>query len=286
MADPRPVAWITGSRGLIGNDLVRMAAQCAPAWEVRGLTRAHLDLCDRLAVRRLFDEQSPRLIIHCAALSRSPECERYPDLARRVNVEATAELAGLASEIPLIFFSSDLVFDGRQGNYVETDPVNPLSVYAETKVAAEHVVLSNPRHTVVRTSLNGGTSPSGNRSFNEEMRRAWEAGEVPKLFVDEFRSPIPAEETARAIWALVAAEQPGLYHLAGAERLSRFQIGELLAARWARIHPRFEAGSLRDYAGAPRPPDTSLDCTKLQALLPFKLPGLREWLARNPSVVF
>src|SRR2546430_717015 len=97
------------------------------------------------------------------------------------------------TEIPLVFLSTDLVFDGKKGNYVETDPVHPLSVYADTKVRAEPYVLAQPNHVVVRTSLNAGHSPTGDRAFNEEMRKAFAAGRTLSLFEDEFRCPIPAE---------------------------------------------------------------------------------------------
>ena len=257
-----------------------------PDGKVVGLTRERLDLTNFSAVRAEFRRQKPHLVIHCAALSRSPECEANPALARKLNVEVTALLAELAAEIPFIFLSSDLVFDGSTGHYDETAAVNPLSIYAATKVAAEQMVLANPNHTIIRTSLNGGTSPTGDRGFNEQMRRAWQAGQTLNLFTDEFRSPIPAEVTARAIWELAALNKPGLYHVAGGERLSRCQIGQLLAARWPELEPKIVPGSLKDYAGAPRAPDTSLNCAKAQKLLSFRLPGLTEWLAAHPHEAF
>jgi dTDP-4-dehydrorhamnose reductase len=243
-------------------------------------------LTDTPAVRAEFRRQEPHLVIHCAALSKSPECEANPALARKLNVEVPALLAELAADIPLVFLSTDLVFDGRTGNYDEAAPVNPLSVYAETKATAEKVVLANPKHTVIRMSLNGGTSPTGDRGFNEQMRRAWQAGQNLRLFTDEFRSPIPAEVTARAIWELTVSHRPGLYHIAGSERLSRWQIGQLLAARWPQLKPRIERASLREYQGAPRAPDTSLNCAKAQRLLSFRLPGLTEWLNAHPDEAF
>lgn len=274
----RPL-WITGAQGLIGNWLVRTTPPQKLGGPVVGLTRAQLELTDFRRVREEFRRQAPQLVIHCAALSRSPECQAHPALARSVNVDATALLAELSTEIPFIFFSTDLVFDGRVGNYDESAAVNPLSVYAETKAAAEQIVLANPRHTVVRTSLNCGESISGQRGFDEQLRCAWRAGQTLRLFSDEFRSPIPAEATARAVWELVARNQAGLYHLAGNERLSRFQIGQLVAARCPELNPLIQPASLKEYNGAPRPPDTSLNCGKIQRLLSFQLPGLSEWLA-------
>jgi len=282
----RRVAWVTGAGGLVGNYLVGTAQEHARGWEVVGLTRSRFDLTDLAAVRAAFAADHPQLILHCAAVSRSTDCETDPPRARLVNVEVTTCLAELAADIPFVFFSTDLVFDGRKGGYVETDAPNPLSLYAETKAAAEQVVLRNPRHTVVRTSLNGGLSPTGDRGFNEQTRAAWKAGRTLRLFTDEFRSPIAARLTARAVWELVAWGQPGLHHIAGRERLSRWQIGRILAERWPQLKPRFTASSLRDYSGAPRPPDTSLDCAKAQNLLSFPLLGLAEWLKAHPEEVF
>lgn len=272
-------AWVTGARGLIGHQLALRAPTDAPEWGVIELTRDRLDLTDRRAVEACFREASPDLIIHCAAASRSPWCAANPEAAYEINVEVTRHLATLAKAIPFVFLSSDLVFDGTQGNYRELDPVNPLNVYGKTKAEAERAVLSNPRHTVVRTSLNAGHSLTGDRAFNEVMEQAWQAGETLHLFTDEFRSPIPACVTARALWHLVRLDRPGLYHLAGAERLSRFQIGRLLAQASHTPNPKIEPRSIRDFKGSPRPPDTSLNSSKIEALLPFPLPRFSDWAA-------
>jgi dTDP-4-dehydrorhamnose reductase len=194
-AASKPLAWITGANGLIGNYLVQTAPRFAPQWRVRALTRGQLDLLDFAAVRREFQKDKPQLVIHCAAVSTIAAVQLNPDLARRVNVDVTALLAGLAADMLFVFFSSDLVFDGRKGNYAETDAVNPIHVYGETKAAAEQIVLRNPHHTVVRTSLNGGVSRAGNRGFNEQLRRSLQTVSGMKLFTDEFRCPIPAVET-------------------------------------------------------------------------------------------
>ena len=117
--------WITGAGGLIGSYLLRAAPCFATGATVVGLTRAHFDLTDSVAVRAEFRRQNPQLVIHCAALSKSPECQANPGLARKLNVAVTALLAELAADIPLVFLSTDLVFDGRAGHYDEAAPVNP-----------------------------------------------------------------------------------------------------------------------------------------------------------------
>jgi dTDP-4-dehydrorhamnose reductase len=278
--------WVTGAAGLIGNYVVQVAPAVLPATKVVGLHRWHLDLLDFDAVRNAFRAEKPGAIIHCAALSRSLECEANPDLARRLNVDVTQLLARLASDIPFLFFSSDLVFDGRAGNYDESAQVNPLSVYARTKVEAERIVLANPGHTVIRTSLNGGASIAGDRGFNEQLRREWAAGRTTRLFMDEFRSPIFAGITARAACELLARNYTGLYHVAGSERMSRLLIGSFLARRWPQLDPRMDTALLKDFPGPPRPADSSLNCAKAQAVLSFPLPRFTEWLRANPAEPF
>lgn len=279
-------AWITGANGLIGNYLVRAAPQFGPQWRLRALTRAQFDLLDFASAGREFKKDRPELIIHCAAVSTSAEAQKNPTLAKRVNVEATKWLAELAAEIQFIFFSTDLVFDGRKGNYREDDAPNPLHLYGETKVEAEQIVLRNPKHTVVRTSLNGGISPAGNRSFNEQLWQALQSGEGMRLFTDEFRSPIFAGETARAVWELAAKNGAGIFHVAGAQKLSRYEIGQLLLRRKPEIKTKIEAGLAKDFPGPPRALDTTLDISKVQKTLSQPLLGLAEWMAANPAERF
>ena len=250
------------------------------------MTRDQLDLLDFAAVGREFQKDKPQLVIHCAAISTVAEAQANPALARRVNVEVTKLLAELAAEVRFVFFSSDLVFDGRKGNYLETDATNPIHIYGETKLAAEEIVLKNPRHLVVRTSLNAGVSRAGNRGFNEQLRLALQAGQGMTLFTDEFRCPIPAVETARAVWELADKSCAGLFHVAGAERLSRWQIGQLLVKRRPELAGKIKPGSAKDFPGPPRALDTSLNISKAQKILSVPLPGLTGWLAANPNEPF
>ena len=199
--EPGSFAWVTGAGGLIGNYLV----QTAKEWGIKavGLTRADLDITDFAAVERRFHAEQPPLIIHCAAISSSPDCQANPAKARAVNVDATAHLAALARESDFLFFSSDLVFDGKKGDYVETDAVNPLTAYAETKVAAEQIILKNGRHKIVRTSINSGASPKGNTAYNELMREGWHSRQTDPVFsltniVAQFRPP--SLRTRRGNW--------------------------------------------------------------------------------------
>ena len=274
-----PRAIITGAAGLIGQYLVKTAPRWAPVWDIQGLTRADLDLTDRANVERTWQSIKPNAVIHCAALSRTKACEQDPEQARRINAEVTAHLAQLSQDIPFIFLSSGEVFDGSTGWYGETDEPNPINVYGQTKLEAEQAVLQNPRHTVVRIVLTAGSSETGDRSFVEDMCRTAKAGKDVTLYADEFRCPLPAGVIARVIWELVDREQPGLYHLGGSDRLSRWEIGETLLPWCPELKGHLMKGSARNHVGSPRPADLSLRCDKIQSLLSFRIPGFREWLA-------
>ncbi|MBX3324487.1 MAG: SDR family oxidoreductase [Nitrospira sp.] len=269
---------VTGAAGLIGQYVVRSATRWAPGWEVRSLSRADLDLTNQGAVEQVWQALNPSAVIHCAALSRTKDCERDPHLARRINVEATTHLACCSAGIPFVFLSSGEVFDGQAGWYRETDDPNPVNVYGQTKLEAEQRVLQNPRHTVVRIVLTAGTSLNGDRSFVEDMSRAATSGKAMTLYGDEFRCPLPAGVIARAVWELVNREASGLYHLGGRDRLSRWEIGQALLAWYPELQGHLIEGASTDHTGAPRPPDLSLNCEKIQALLSFPIPGFREWL--------
>jgi dTDP-4-dehydrorhamnose reductase len=277
-----PLVLITGAAGLIGHYFLKTAPRWAPQWDVRGISRHDVDLTDAAGLTGVVCSLKPRAIIHCAALSRTKDCELNPEQAHRINVEVTAHLAQLSQDIPFIFLSSGEVFDGGTGWYVETDEPNPINVYGQTKLEAERVVLQNPGHTVVRIVLTAGTSQNGDRSFVEDMCQAATAGKDVALYADEFRCPLPAGVIARVIWELVDCKQPGLYHLGGSERLSRWEMGETLLPWCPELKGRLVKGSARNHIGSPRPADLSLRCDKIQSLLSFRIPGFCEWLAGRP----
>ena len=274
----KPRVIVTGTAGLIGQYFVKSAARWAPGWEVCGLSRADLDLTDYHAAEQVWRRLKPNAVIHCAALSRTTECERNPQLARRVNVDTTAYLARLSRDIPFIFLSSGEVFDGKAGWYQETDDPNPINIYGKTKLEAEQRVLENPRHTAVRIVLTAGASQHGDRSFVEDMCRSVKNGKQVTLYGDEFRCPLPAGAITRSVWELLDQCVPGLYHLGGGERLSRWEIGQALLPWYPELQGHLVEGSVEGHTGAPRPADLSLNCEKLQTLLSFPIPGFRSWL--------
>ncbi|MGC8742478.1 MAG: SDR family oxidoreductase [Verrucomicrobiia bacterium] len=278
----KPLIWITGARGLIGNYIFQKIKSSYQQWQPFTLYRENLDLTNQSEVERFFLTNPPDAIIHCAALSRSEQCRKNPQLAFQINVAVTERLSKLAKSIPLIFLSSDLVFDGQTGNYSEEDKPNPINVYGKTKYLAEQIVLTNKLHTVVRTSLNYGFSLDGNRSFNEVMINQWLEGKTLQLFTDEYRSPIPSSILSECIVKILEKNLTGIFHICGTKKLSRYEIGLLIAKRLQIEDAKISPISVIDYTAEPRPLDTSLNCEKIQKTLNITLPEFSKWIEKQP----
>lgn len=286
--------WITGASGLLGNALCNQRSD----WDVLGLhnsrtvpaagvASARIDLTDYRSVKALLQKSPPDVVIHCAAISDPGICERDPRAARRVNVDATVNLAGLCAdrEVPFVFTSSDLVFDGTRAPYREADPVNPVSFYGEQKVVAEAGVLrAHPAAAICRLPLLFGLRAGLPAGALRGLIGAPTADSV-RLFVDEYRTPV-STATAAAGLLIALCRHRGLLHLGGGERISRYDFGCLCAEVFEVAQARLLPCSQADLKLMPRrPPDVSLDITKARQL-GYSPPALSEQLqaVRNERI--
>ena len=156
---------ITGSNGFVAGSII---AQAPAHWEVHGISRSDppfhtnnyihhkLDLNNKEAVKVLLTELNPGVVIHTAAIANIDFCEANPAQAENANVDITRTVAEICVAIKarLIFCSTDSVFDGEKGNYSEQDLPIPVNVYAQTKIAAEKIVLeASQKNIVARLAL-------------------------------------------------------------------------------------------------------------------------------------
>jgi dTDP-4-dehydrorhamnose reductase len=271
---------LTGASGQLGGYLLReFQAQGRPvtAWsgnrtgELFGQRLHPVDLAMPDRVAAAYANARPEVVLHLGAVTTVAECFREPERARRVNTGATAVLAELAGRTGarLILVSTDMVFDGTRGGYREEDLPAPLSVYGRTKAEAEQVVLAVARGVVVRTSLLYGPSVVGRPGFFDNQVSDLRRGRPFPLFEDEWRTPLDLLTAARALLALAGSDYRGLLHLGGPERLSRLEMGRLLAAHLG-CDPGVIIPSRRDdlKAPEPRPHDVSLDSSRWRGLVP------------------
>ena len=275
------MTWlITGASGHLGRHLLRRLHQDpypVVAWTGRregafaGVTFRPVDLSKRDQVAGAFADASPSVVIHAAAVSQVADCHNNPTLARRVNVDATLLLGDLcaATQTRLVLISTDLVFDGKQGFYRETDSPKPISVYGETKHRAEQVLLASGRHAVARVSLLYGPALGAPAGFFEQQVRSLREGRRLPLFSDEWRTPLDIRAAATALVRLAASDFSGVLHIGGPQRLSRLEMGQQLASILD-LDDQALIPTLRDHLESPepRPRDVSLDSSEWRQLFP------------------
>jgi dTDP-4-dehydrorhamnose reductase len=268
---------ITGASGFLGWNVCQVAAS---TWDIYGITFRHsspipgatlltVNLTDAGQLRETFRQVQPDAVIHLAAQSSPNECQNNPELSFQLNVTATCAIASLCAEleIPLVFTSTDLVFDGLNAPYRETAPVSPLSLYGEQKAIAEGEILKRyPRAAICRMPLMFGVAPAHATSFIGPFAQALREGKELRLFVDEFRTPVSGTTAAEGL--LLALEKgQGIIHLGGKERISRYDFGCLMVEELDLPNTGLKAVRQQDVKmAAPRPPDVSLDSSKAFAL--------------------
>jgi len=269
-----PALLLTGATGFIGR---RLAPALSGSWTVFRASRTSagegaldLDLDDPDSIRRAFDAAAPAVVIHAGADSDPDSCERDPDRAKRVNVDAVKTLAGLcgASGARLVHFSTDLVFDGERGWYAEDDRPNPAGVYARGKLDSEEAALVRaPGATVLRLSTAYGRPLGGRPGFVDNLRAKLAAGETVSAFVDQWRTSTAADQLPEVLSKLLAdPDLEGVFHWGGAERATRYET----AVAFARIMGFDEnlvrrARAVDSKFASPRPRDSSLVSSRLAA---------------------
>ncbi|MDZ4838651.1 MAG: SDR family oxidoreductase [Bacteroidota bacterium] len=177
----------------------------------------------------------PDFVCYFAAISNPNTCEVNFQLSFNVNVLAAIKWANYAHNlnIPFLYTSTDLVFDGKKGNYSEFSQTNPLNVYGKHKLTFEQYALSHlPNCIIARLPLLAGNSINGRDSFIGPMLNALKLGNLVSVFTDEYRSVANVNDICLGISNLLKSKFRGIIHLPGPQRLSRFEIGVQLCDKF------------------------------------------------------
>ncbi|WP_315792125.1 NAD(P)-dependent oxidoreductase [Fischerella sp. JS2] len=268
---------VTGASGFLGWHLCQLANL---DWEVYGtyLTNSveipntkmqKVNLTNFQELKQVFNKIQPVAVIHTAAQSQPNYCQNHPEESYTTNVIVSQNIAGLCADasIPCVFTSTDLVFDGLNPPYRETDSLCPVNRYGEQKAMAEVGMLERyPMTAVCRMPLMFGAATPTATSFIQPFIKTLQEGKDIKLFIDEFRTPVSATTAAKGL--LLALEKvQGIIHLGGKERISRYDFGRLLVETFQLPTAGLKACRQQDVKmAAPRPSDVSLDSSKAFAL--------------------
>jgi dTDP-4-dehydrorhamnose reductase len=272
---------VTGAGGFVAGSVL---AQAGAEWEVHafsgkeplvarpGLIWHRLDLKQPVRAREAIDAIRPDVTIHAAAIGDIDFCELHPEIAHASNVDLTAAITDHCADrgCRLIFLSTDNVFDGARGNYVETDSPTPINEYARTKAAAESLVSQRVEQSVVVRSalvMGFGLVGTGN-SFLERTLPKLRDGRTIYVPPEEIRTPIDVVTLGRALLELAAGDFRGTLHLAGNEALDRVALTRRIAKRFGFSADLVQPRSPIELAGrAPRPRDATLNNSAARSLL-------------------
>ena len=271
--------FVTGWDGLLGSSLVPILRE---AHEVTGIGIADGEITDRALLRARLAAARPEVVVHLAAMTAVDRCETEPAEAFRVNGEGTRRVVEAVREIGarLVALSTDYVFDGAAGRpYRESDPVAPLGVYGKSKLEAERAVATlEGEGTVVRSAWLFG--PKGS-NFVETILTLLESRETVGVVEDQRGCPTYTPDLARALRTVVERAPGGVFHLAGGESATWYDLAReavsLAGGDPARIRPVSTEAFGRP---APRPRYSVLDCAKASREMGIRLAPWRDALER------
>ncbi len=215
---------ITGANGMLGQDAAIVFANSG--YEVLKAGKSDLDVTSLDAVKKYFSQNKIGFVLHAAAYTKVDDAETNRELAFLVNAEGTKNVAIAANEkaIPLIYISTDYVFDGKKTTpYLTDDVTNPINVYGASKLAGEeNIRKENPHHYIVRTSWLYGKY---GKNFVDTMINISKNQKSLRVVNDQFGCPTWSVDLANGIKNLIEKKSPfGIYHLCGSGVTSWFGL--------------------------------------------------------------
>lgn len=285
---------ITGSNGLLGQKLVNkissfaghqiIATGIGPCRLENFPSNAIYSICDvtqKEEVSEVFQTYQPDVVIHTAAMTNVDECELNPEKCQLLNVTATLNVV-LACETAgahLIHLSTDFIFDGTQGPYIEEDLPNPISIYGTSKLDAEALVQNaSCPWSIIRTILVYGVAPGLSRSnIILWVKQSLEAGKEIQVVDDQFRTPTLAEDLAMGCILVATQKATGIYNIAGKDFLTPYEMADQTADFFGLNKNLIKRANSSTFTQpARRPPRTGLDISKAAKLLGYQPHSFKE----------
>lgn len=287
---------VTGSNGLLGQKLVyglmsnNQVTLIATARgenrviEKNGYIFESMDLTDATLVKSILEKHQPDCIIHTAAMTNVDACELDPATCELHNVTTVKNLLAASKSFQphFIDISTDFVFNGEAGPYKEDDEVDPLSVYARSKVEAEKLVMnSGLKWAILRTMIIYGVTDDAQRSnVIIWTKNSIEQGKEITVITDQFRGPTLAEDLAEACIQAAIRKAEGIFHTSGREVMPIIDIS-IAVADYFNLDKSFikpiTTASLKQ--PAKRPLKTGFIISKAERELGFNPRSLKEGIA-------
>lgn len=277
---------VTGASGLLGRSIVGHMRSLHSMIPTHCQHKAFqdsvfMDVRDRKKVLETLKTIRPDIVIHTAAETGVDKCETNRDHAWSVNVDGTRNVAEAAEivESKLICVSTDYVFPGEKGKYVETDPPRPINHYGQTKLKAEESASACKNLTIIRAGVLFGWHPT-KFNFVTWVINSLKSDKQIQVVNDHYNSPTFVDSLSLALVRLIEADARGLYHTSGSERIDRYTFALKIAETFNLNKDSIQPVSMKDFKGwiAKRPRDSSLCNDKARNELGILLPGIEASL--------
>ena len=190
------------------------------------------DLSNRNEVKKIVYDFCPDYILNAAAFTNVDLCETERETAWKINVKGVEYIAESARVIDahLVHISTDYVFDGKNGPYLENDLPNPLGYYARTKLASENALkISGIRNTIIRTNVLYGTTKHGRPDFVKWVVDSLKAKKQIRIVTDQINNPTFIDDLVQAINKVFESKREGIYNIGGSDFLSRYDFTLMIA---------------------------------------------------------
>lgn len=284
---------ITGANGLLGQKLVQLlkeqevpylATSKGPCRINGDVQYRSLDVTDSKQISTCIQDYRPTTVIHTAAMTQVDQCETERVSCWELNVESVGHLieACRPQGVHLIHLSTDFIFDGTGGPYREEDHPNPVNYYGESKLAAERRLLkSEIGWSIIRTVLVYGTTADMSRSnIVLWVKQSLEQGKEIQVVDDQFRTPTLAEDLAQGCWLCAQQRATGIFHIAGRELLTPYDIAVLTAKHFTLDRKLIKRSDSKKFKQpAQRPLKTGFVINKAKKILGYEPHSFEEGLA-------
>ncbi|MBY0524595.1 MAG: sugar nucleotide-binding protein [Gemmataceae bacterium] len=268
-------------------------------WRLVGDGIVAIAIEDVAGLHALFDRHAFRSVLNCVGNCALKSCELNPAMARHLNVQSARVILDCTVRrgVRLVHLSSDLVFGGtRGGGHVETDAIDPVTIYGKTMAEAEELLLAaDPDAAILRISLPMGPSFNRHAGAIDWIDSRFRHGRPATLYFDEVRSCTYTDDLNRVFERFLAGDESGIYHLGAPRALTLYQIAQVIN-RVGGYDPALLHGCPRQAAGPmpPRAGDVSMCSDKLlsilgrQAFQPWPagadvFPSDRRWHFERPA---
>lgn len=243
----------------------------------------HLDVTNESSIIDCLENIQPEIVINCSANTDIDFLEQNPEIGFAVNSYGVKSLAKFSNDFnfKLVQISTDSVFDGNHGLYVETDPTNPVNIYAKSKLYGENFVREYCKNYLILRTNFYGNNKEGKHLFNWILS-SLEDNKIITGFDDVIFNPLEVSNLSKMILEISLSGNVGIFHLSSNEVFSKYQFAQKIAEYLGKNKDLIRRGSIKDFnLSARRPENTTLSNEKAQKILHTRIMSLQDWLEQT-----